>query len=319
MRHRISITLILISVLLTCAMVPITLAQTTGPYYKETGHRVSSIFWNFFQTTGGLTRYGFPITEAYDDPVSGIRIQYFQRARLEWHPENPKPYQIQLGLLGDELGKRTPPIPVSQIPPASDPNCYYFPETGHTACMKFFEHWTKTGGLDMYGYPITEYLIENDHIVQYFQRTRMEWDPNTQRITLAALGKIYYDYAKLDPARLVWQPESAAAPTAVTAIFVDVSLKNSVVSRNSQQTVTVSVTDQRGLEVNGAVVALVIKYPGGTQQTITMPATNAKGRSEYVFNIGSVSPGSVINFEALVNYPGVTANSDRTSCMVWFF
>jgi len=138
---------------------------------------------------------------------------------------------------------------------------------------------------------------------------------------LAPLGKIYYDYAKLDPARLNWQPASAGI-SPVTAIFVDISVKNSVISRNGYQTVTVSVKDQRGKEVSGAAVTLVIKSPGGAQQVVSLPITDAKGKSVYSFNIGPALPGNVINFEATASYPVslivLTAN-DRTSCMVWFF
>jgi hypothetical protein len=30
-------------------------------------------------------------------------VQYFERARLEWHPTNVDPYKVQMGLLGREL------------------------------------------------------------------------------------------------------------------------------------------------------------------------------------------------------------------------
>ncbi len=47
-------------------------------------------------------------------PLTGVRIetnragdavltQWFERARFEWHPNNPAPYKVLLGLLGDEI------------------------------------------------------------------------------------------------------------------------------------------------------------------------------------------------------------------------
>ncbi len=63
-------------------------------------------FLDFFNTHGGLRIFGFPITEEF--PLNGRTVQYFQRARMELYPENPAGQRVQLGVLGEELGKRTP-------------------------------------------------------------------------------------------------------------------------------------------------------------------------------------------------------------------
>jgi len=34
--------------------------------------------------------------------LSGREAKIFERNRLEFHPENPAPYDVQLGLLGEE-------------------------------------------------------------------------------------------------------------------------------------------------------------------------------------------------------------------------
>jgi hypothetical protein len=52
-----------------------------------------------------LALFGMPLTEAYwETSASGQRImvQWFERARFEWHPTNPPPFNILLGLLGTE-------------------------------------------------------------------------------------------------------------------------------------------------------------------------------------------------------------------------
>ncbi len=33
---------------------------------------------------------------------ANVLTQWFERARLEWHPTNPEPYKVLLGLLGNE-------------------------------------------------------------------------------------------------------------------------------------------------------------------------------------------------------------------------
>jgi len=69
-------------------------------YFPETGQVVEGAFWQFFRTRGGLDIFGYPISPQFVE--NGRPVQYFQRARMEWHPENPEPYKVQLGLLGCE-------------------------------------------------------------------------------------------------------------------------------------------------------------------------------------------------------------------------
>lgn len=65
-----------------------------------------------------LALFGLPLTEpTMETNTSGdtVLTQWFERARLEWHPNNPDPYKVLLGLLGDELRPlvETPaPLPV---------------------------------------------------------------------------------------------------------------------------------------------------------------------------------------------------------------
>ncbi|MBX6341055.1 MAG: hypothetical protein IRY97_01245 [Thermomicrobiaceae bacterium] len=47
-----------------------------------------------------LALFGYPISEEFQQ--NGVTVQYFERARFEWHPENPDPYKVLLGLLGTD-------------------------------------------------------------------------------------------------------------------------------------------------------------------------------------------------------------------------
>lgn len=53
----------------------------------------------------------------------------------------------------------------------------YFAETGHTVGGKFLWTFQRLGGLDRFGYPRTEALMENGRRVQYFQRAVLEHFP----------------------------------------------------------------------------------------------------------------------------------------------
>ena len=75
--------------------------QPDSRYFPETRHSVRGHFLAYFDRNGGLYSFGYPISEPFDE--HGLLVQYFQRARFEYHPENPLQYRVQLGLLGDEL------------------------------------------------------------------------------------------------------------------------------------------------------------------------------------------------------------------------
>ncbi|NNJ09532.1 hypothetical protein EKD04_004250 [Chloroflexales bacterium ZM16-3] len=85
--------------------------QTDAPpecrLFPETGRRLCPPFLAAWEQAGGLDLVGLPLTEAFPatDADSGERYtaQYFERARIEYHPDKAgTPYVIQLGLLGRE-------------------------------------------------------------------------------------------------------------------------------------------------------------------------------------------------------------------------
>ena len=68
-------------------------------YHAATGHNACGRFRDIWQA-GGLMIYGYPITEEFEE--DGLTVQYFERARFEYHAGNPQPYDVLLGLLGYE-------------------------------------------------------------------------------------------------------------------------------------------------------------------------------------------------------------------------
>ena len=69
-------------------------------YFSETGHHLSNRagFLDYWRANGGLLLFGYPLTEEISE--NGRVVQYFERARFEYHPENPDPYDILLGQFG---------------------------------------------------------------------------------------------------------------------------------------------------------------------------------------------------------------------------
>ncbi|NWJ44822.1 MAG: S8 family serine peptidase [Chloroflexi bacterium] len=149
-------------------------------YFSETGHTLKGEFKRFWDSRGGLEVFGYPLSEEFLEvsKTDGklYTVQYFQRNRFELHPENAgTAYVVLLGLLGSESVKNRnfPPI----APVSSAGNLIYFDKTGHTLSGRFLEYWNKSGGLDIFGYPVSEPLLENGLQVQYFERNRFEYHP----------------------------------------------------------------------------------------------------------------------------------------------
>jgi hypothetical protein len=299
-----------------------TAAQTspTDPqYFPETGHTVRAPFVEYFSRSGGLQQHGYPITDDFVDMQTGLLVQYFEKSRLEWHPGNPDPYKVQLGLLGSEMGKTQAPINIDQIPAATDPTCFYFNETGHTLCNNFRDYFLQNGGLDRFGYPIGEYVIEGDRIVQYFQRARMEWHPEKpvgHRVQVGPVGKQYYRIAGLDPRRLAPNVGVVFSPASVRSLVARGSVINSVAVSSGTQTTFVFVTDQLGTPIQGAAVTLVVHYTDG-DQVFTLPPTSAAGTTLHTFTVPQVKAGTIVSMDFILAYAGVFTQT-RTSYMVWY-
>ncbi|HEX3723372.1 MAG TPA: DUF4232 domain-containing protein [Nitrolancea sp.] len=104
-------------------------APTTGSsnasctFYQQTGHGVCFGFRDYWQDHGGLSMFGYPISNEFTE--NGFTVQYFERARFEYHPGNPPQYQVLLGLLGNTAaqqdGVNTTALPASNGVPNYDP------------------------------------------------------------------------------------------------------------------------------------------------------------------------------------------------------
>jgi hypothetical protein len=78
--------------------------QANGRYFPETKHWVGGQFRTYWEQHGGLAQQGFPISDEFTE-VSALdgkpyRVQYFERAVFEYHPENQAPFDVLLSQLG---------------------------------------------------------------------------------------------------------------------------------------------------------------------------------------------------------------------------
>jgi hypothetical protein len=78
--------------------------STGSVLFPETGKRVGGKFLEYWQKNGGLAQQGYPVSEEFTEKseLDGkeYRVQYFERAVFELHPENQAPYDVLLSQLG---------------------------------------------------------------------------------------------------------------------------------------------------------------------------------------------------------------------------
>jgi hypothetical protein len=79
--------------------------QEAGVLIPETGKWLGGAFRQRWERNGGLFVNGYPISDEFQERAADGKtytVQYFERARFEFHPENPTPYNVLLGMLGKQ-------------------------------------------------------------------------------------------------------------------------------------------------------------------------------------------------------------------------
>jgi hypothetical protein len=175
-------------------------AQSDERCFAETGYCISGRIRAFWEQNGGLPVFGYPTTPQRPESVEGqtFQVQWFERNRLELHPENAPPYDVLLGRLGVvALEQRN--LDWREFA-RSEPrdNCLYFSETQQNVCEPFLSYWRADGlefdgqpgtsyaeSLALFGLPLSGTRVERLHdgreyLVQWFERARFELHPENE-------------------------------------------------------------------------------------------------------------------------------------------
>lgn len=290
------------------------MSQEQDREFFPSGYWVSGEFLKYFRHFGGEEIFGYPISSAYVNE-SGILVQYFQKARMEWHPMNPEPYRVQLGLLGEELGYRR--SQVSQ-PTSLSPRKHYFPETGHMIAYHFLDYFRRHGGIDIFGYPITEMFIENQRVVQYFQRMKLIWDVQANEMMVGDLGEVYLSvYRDRFPVDVLQRMSHQFGAEEMT-LDVMVDVRHSVIRSQPNQDITIVVLDDAtDRPVQGARVMVWLASEDGTVYVDRALSTGSEGRVEATLPLEDVRPGTYVVVRVEASYRNAIAQA-RKMFLVWF-
>jgi hypothetical protein len=174
----------------------------SGTYFPQTGHNLGGAFKDYWEQNGGLAQQGYPITEPFrevsDTDGKVYKVQYFERAVMELHPENDSPNNVLLSLLGShEYGRKYPGGAPKQRS-NNQPGSVFFPETGKRLGGTFLRYWLEHGGLRQQGLPVSDEFTEvspldgKPYTVQYFERAVFEMHPENAgthyEVLLSQLG-----------------------------------------------------------------------------------------------------------------------------------
>jgi hypothetical protein len=158
--------------------------------FAQTGLCVSGRFLDYWNAHGGLALNGYPLsderTETLEDGKS-YQVQYFERVRLEAHPEAAAPNDVQLGQFGRMMHLADPSA-------RARGGATFFTETGHNVAPDLVAYWQAHGGMAQFGLPLSEELVETledgrQYTVQYFERARFERHPEAAALNTIQLGQ----------------------------------------------------------------------------------------------------------------------------------
>ena len=179
-------------------------------YFAETNFRVANYaFWNYFQSRGAIDTFGFPVSRQFG--FLGCQVQIFQRSIMQQCGDNAPvallnlldpeifPYTHVNGSVfpsSDDTIKNRTPIPGSA---GYDQAIIQFvqevaPDTFQGQPVQFQQTFNSTGGLEIWGAPISNPAYDpgnNSFIYQRFQRGIMHY-----AVAQGTRGILLADYLK---------------------------------------------------------------------------------------------------------------------------
>jgi hypothetical protein len=289
-----------------------------GLFFEETGHAVKGEFLTFYQDLPDpLLVLGYPITDSFPHKILGdLQIQYFQRARLEYDRQAAPGQQVRMSPLGEWLydsQQRGDPAGFS----VSSGACRLFATNNHYVCYAFLQFYDAHQGALYFGEPISDTENIDGRLVQYFERARMEWQPDQpvgSKVVLTDLGRWYFDIVEGDETRTL--PNAALFSPVVrpTQLRVHAFVAAPLLPAGATQTLFIIVQDQSLNPVVGATAIVSVRKPDGSVDNIRPETTNSDGFIQATFEVGQFEPNQVVE----ITVEASVVNGPKGGSGTWF-
>lgn len=260
-----------------------------------------------------LDIYGLPMTQEFEGiSALGVRttMQYFTKARFDLL-RTPQGEQVVVAPLGELLYPG--PGPLAPVP-SEGPACRRFAATGKSVCYAFLQFYDANDGSANFGNPISDLEIREGRYVQYFQKARMEWQPERDadsHVVLTDLGKRHFDLVMYDADAI--QQRGSAAPGQPIYPQAHAFVARPLVAAQQSQTLYVIVRDRYRKPVSGASVTVTVNLPDGQRVAYGLQGSDANGIATLTFPVGELQPRQVVTIEVLV-----IANGEEARAQSWF-
>jgi hypothetical protein len=176
---------------------------------------------------------------------------------------------------------------------------------GHIVPLYFEEYISRHGGLDLFGYPITEvFLVENGLYRQCFTNVCIDFHvnaPEAERLKPAPLGKIYQErYSKF------WEQQFEDN---IDGVQIKVWEKEAMVASGQPQEIHVKILEDETPLINREPV-LRVTLPDGKERVFHFPPTDENGESFFSLPAIDGPNGTLIPYDVCL-----TGISRRTLCV----
>lgn len=157
------------------------------------GIAVPAPIYRYWRALGGTERFGPPLGPAQISAAG--TTQTFRNVRVAIRPDLiDTPYYVQAVPLGADAAAALAYGGAGALAPGDPASApVFFPETGHTLKEAFLDFWSRGGGLDVYGFPLSEEFLTTtadgrQRIVQYFERAVFAYYAEDGGVRLEPLG-----------------------------------------------------------------------------------------------------------------------------------
>jgi len=308
-----------LTLVICIALILVACDSSTATPPPNGGGEIARWSREYYIAKGGALILGPAITSEFVE--DGVRVQYFQNVRLGFHPQLPEGERVIPGSIG--LNFRDNSTPCIR-PQAVAPNAYYF--GCHSVRQEFLGFFNRQGGLQFFGYPISEMYISGNQFTQHFERASIVWDnskPVEYQFGLADLGNQWCSITKKCPLKDPGSPITATptipstlpAPSPKALALKALPEFPLFDPKTQRQTLRAWVTNDKRLPVSGVVVSFLVQYTVNSERYETLPSD----KNGYAFVALVAKPyksGDFILYKASAAQNGITV-SDNGSFVVW--